>query len=404
MRVVQFGLSAIVVALVVFYGLGAALLLIGALAAVYVIGALAAPIMIRARMRVLEKPPLRAFEGDGELPATVRAHLKASGEALGALGFESRDVVHQPVGSAPPAFLALYRHPATSARALARVLLSGQKSDTVLSTDTEFEMRYDNGTSAELSNTGTVAPGLDLIPGIARQMPQVRDVSRLFDYFTKLVARYERESGLSAARRVALADDATLTSVIHDQVGKSSAIQEQAGLLTTPDAAGVRRATWRLAFLVAASGISPGAEFMKRRIASRGERLRRDLDGDSTRIPYERAGVATGWLTFAAGSVFIVAGFVMSPTMACVAAAGMSIAWWITQRKGEPGWRSLVAGGGVAILIYGLPLTVLSDMLSVGPTVVQADAAGLATSFLLPMVLVTAGASLMIEGFRTAAT
>ena len=168
MRVVQIGLSAIVVALVVFYGLGAALLLIGALAAVYVIGALAAPIMIRARMRVLEKPPLRAFEGDGELPETVRADLKALDEALRALGFEQRDVVHQPVGSAPPAFLALYRHPATSARALARVLLSGQKSDTVLSTDTEFEMRYDNGTSAELSNTGNVTPGLDLIPGIAR--------------------------------------------------------------------------------------------------------------------------------------------------------------------------------------------------------------------------------------------
>ena len=192
MRTAQIAVGAIVVALIVTFGFGAAFALLVILAAAYVLGALAMPLIVLAKLRVVQRPEVRAMEyDDASIPEVARTLLRAHRAALVAVGFEARDLVHLPAGSAPGGYLALYRHRESSASALSRVLLKpGKGAVAVMSEDAEFEMCYDNGTSAELSNVPGGIPGLELLPGIFGQMPQERDVGRLFDYFLKLVGRY----------------------------------------------------------------------------------------------------------------------------------------------------------------------------------------------------------------------
>src|SRR5687767_14141788 len=110
----------------------------------------------------------------------------------------------------------------------------------------------------------------------------------------KLVARYENEMGLGATARVPLANDATVTSEFYEQLRKSYGIQHRGGLLESAGVPGVWRPTWRMAFRLAAAAISPGLEFVKRRLYARGERLQRDLDRDATRTAAERIGSRIG--------------------------------------------------------------------------------------------------------------
>jgi hypothetical protein len=244
MLVAQIAVAAIVVALILQFGFGAAIVLIAVLAAFYVLVAVAIPIYVHAKLRVTETPTVQPVTlEDASIPEHVRAQLVTHRDALLALGFERRDMIHQAPVLAPAGYLALYDHPVTWARALSRVLLKPGKAAAIYSTDLEFEMRYQESTSAELSNVSNAVPGLDLVPGLIRQMPDVRDAPPLYGYFLKLVGKYERQTGLTESARVRLPDGAALTSVYFDQLRRSSAIQHGAGCVQPTGTPGVWRPT-----------------------------------------------------------------------------------------------------------------------------------------------------------------
>jgi len=406
MKTAQIVVSALVVALIVTYGFGAAIFVLLLVAGTYVLGALAAPFWVYAKLRLTAKPVVQPLPADdASIPEAVRSQLDAHRHALWALGFEARDRIHIPAASGPSAYLALYRHPVTAARALSRVMLKpGKAPNRVHSSEAEFEILYDNGTTVELSGVSTVVPGLGLVPGMARQMPHIRDVKALFDYFLKLTAKYERETGLTERNRTPLPDEATLTALYYDQLAKGYAIQQGAGLIVPTGKPETWRPSWRLALMVAAGAISPGEEFFRRRTRVRGQRLQRELDGDATLTRAERIG-RLGWLMLAVGLVMIVAAVLMAFPASSLALCGIMIAWWIASRGGrEPGWRAIVAGGVAAIALLGVPIGLAyKDPLDLPPPAVS-ETMLLLGLYLLPMVLLVIGASLLIEGFRAAAT
>lgn len=406
MKTAQIVVSALVVALIVTFGFGAAFFLLLFVAGTYVLVALAAPIFVYVKLRLTAKPVVQPLSADdASIPETVRSQLDAHRHALWALGFEARDLIRLPATSAQSAYLALYRHPGTATRALSRVLLKpGKASTRVHSSEAEFEILYDNGTTVELSNVSTVVPGLGLVPGMARQMPHIRDVKALFDYFLKLTAKYERETGTSESNRIPLPDEATLTALYFDQLAKGYAIQQGAGLIEPTGKPETWRPSWRLAALVAAGAISPGLEFFNRRTRVRGSRLQRELDGDATRTHAERVG-RLGWLMLAVGLAMIVAALLMSFPASSLVLCGIMIAWWIAGRGGrEPGWRAIVIGGVAAIALLGIPIGLsYANPLDLPPQTVS-EMLVLLGLYLLPMVLLVVGASLLIEGFRAAAT
>jgi len=280
----------------------------------------------------------------------------------------------------------------------------GKAPSIVHSSEAEFEIPYDNGTTVELSNVSSVVPGIGLVPGIARQMPHLRDVSTLFDYFLKLTAKYERATGLTERNRTPLPDETTLTALYYDQLAKGYAIQQGAGLIVPTGKPETWRPSWRLAVNVAAGAISPGLEFFKRRTRVRGERLQRELDGDATLKPAERIG-RLGWLMLAVGLVMIVAAVLMSFPASSLVLCGIMIAWWFGRRGGrEPGWRAIVLGGVAAIALLGIPIGLsYANPLDLPPQTVS-EMLLLLGLYLFPMVLLVVGASLLIEGFRAAAT
>jgi hypothetical protein len=236
-------------------------------------------------------------------------------------------------------------------------------------------------------------------------MPQMRDVSRLNGYFSQLVARYEREHGLSAQSRVRLPDDSTATGVYHSQLAESYAAQQRAGLIVPTSVPRVWRPTWRMAFQIAAGAISPGSEFVKRRVLARGERLQRDLDGDPTRTSAERIGARTGWTMLGVGLLLAVVAVAMAPTMSTVVMTGMMLAWWVAGRRGRtPGWRAILIGGLAATLLLGVPVGLAQLSPPVEPWLTTPDAAASLGWFVLPLVMLVFGTALLVEGFRAAAT
>ena len=375
----------------------------------YVIVAIAAPIRAKAKTRIFERPVWNAVDlTDESIPEGVHQQLVAHHEALVALGFQPRGLIHKPAARRAAAYVALFWHPGMATRALFQLSL-GPKANTVRSSLLPFEIKYADGTSVELSNSSSVAPRIERVPGLVRQMPQVSDVPRLFAYFIKLVAKYERDAGLSARERVPLADDATVASVFLEELRQSLAIMYRAGLWTASAHPGVWRPTWRGALLLAGRSISPGSEFFRRRLRVRGDRLQRELDGDATRTRFERIGPRAGWTMFVAGLVFIAAAMVMSPAAALIASMGMSIGWSLGKRgRNEPRSRSLVIGGTAAVVLVGVPLGLqLRDWPRI-PLLPMANIlfeSGFSLElWLLPMGVVIAGATLMVEGFRAAAT
>jgi hypothetical protein len=110
-----------------------------------------------------------------------------------------------------------------------------------------------------------------------------------------------------------------------------------------------------------------------------------------------------------AGLVLIAVAVLMSPTGCALASSGMAIAWSIVKHgRKEPGWRAIVVGGVVAIILVGIPIGLSANgspgipPLS-GSNLFGAAGVGLAI-WLLPMGILVAGAALMVEGFRAAAT
>lgn len=374
----------------------------------YVIVAIAEPIRVRVKMRILEHPVWQAVGvADESIPEDVGQKLRAHHEALVALGFQPRGVIRNPAARRP-AYQALFWHPTFVARAVSRPILR-PKGNAEHSTNLQFEIKYGDGTSVELSNVSDVLPGLDRLHGLVEQMPQVSDGSVLFAYFVKLVAKYERETGLSERTRVPLADDASVANVYLEELRQSLAIMHRAGLWTPAAEPGVWRPTWRRAFIITAASISPGSEFMRRRLRARGARLQRELDGDTTRTRVEWIGSRTGWTMFVAGLVLIAAAAVMSPTGAALASMGMSIGWSLERRRrNEPRSRSLVIGGAAAVVLLGIPIGLQSDVWPQLPLLpasnILLDSGFSLGLWLFPMGLIIAGATLMVEGFRTAAT
>src|SRR5687768_10514927 len=111
MRTAQIAVGAIVVALIVTFGFGAAFALLVILAGAYVLAALAKPLFVLAKLRLVQRPEVRAMEhDDASIPDVARDPLRAHRDALVALGFEARDMIHLPAGLAPGGYLALYRH------------------------------------------------------------------------------------------------------------------------------------------------------------------------------------------------------------------------------------------------------------------------------------------------------
>jgi hypothetical protein len=105
----------------------------------------------------------------------------------------------------------------------------------------------------------------------------------------------------------------------------------------------------------------------------------------------------------------IAAAVVLSPVAALFASAGMSIGWSLEQRgRGEPRSRSLVIGGAAAVLLVAIPIgRQLNDWPRVPllPTSSILLECGFSLGlWLFPMGVVIAGATLMVEGFRAAAT
>ena len=407
MRIAQIVVAAIVVALIVTYGFGSVFLMLAFIAAFYLLIVIILPIVVRSKLRMMERPAVHPVEYDDPgFPETVRQQLHAQRDALMALGFEPRGVIHQPPGTVQPAYLALFRHP-ERARALARLLMTpGKRQPTVQTADVEILMWYDDGTIVELSNVSGAAHGLEKVPGIARQMPQLRDTARLFHYFQKLTAKYERETGMSTHARVPLSDDATVTSVYHDQLEKSYAIQQRAGLLAPTNVPGLWRPTWRYALMIAGGLISPGTDFVRRRLNSRGERLRRDLDGDTTRTTSERIGARNGWILAGLGLALIAFTAMTSLVAASMAFLGMSAAWWLVKRRGqEPDWRTILLGGAAAALFLAIPMAMLEYALPFGPGAFPVSVLLMAIQmYVLPIAALTLAAAFLVEGFRAAAT
>lgn len=407
MRIAQIVVAGSAVALTVTYGFGSVLLILALIAALYLLIVIILPIIVRTRVRMIERPAVHPVEyGDPSIPETARVQLQAHREALIALDFEARGVIHQPAGPAQPAYLALFQHP-HGACALARVMMTpGKGPPTVQSADVEFDVRYEDGTIVELSNVPAVAHGLHQVPGIARQMAHVRDVARLFDYFIKLVARYELTTGMSSRDRVPLSDDDTVATVYYDEIEKSYAVQHRAGLLSRTRVPGTWQPTWRYAFMIAAGLVSPGAEFARRRLHSRGERLRRDLDGDATQTTAERIGTRHGWLLMSVGIVLTVMTAVTSLVGSSMAFLGMVAVWWLVKRRGdEPDWRAILLGGAAAMLFLAVPVAALEYAFPFGAGVFPLSVL-LATiqAYVFPIVVLTLAAALLVEGFRAAAT
>lgn len=407
MRVAQIVVAAITVAVIVKVGFGAAFLVIVGLAAFYVIVAIAMPVVIRSTMRVEEKPALRAVElDDTSMPENARVQLRGQHAAFVNIGFEAHGIIQLPAGAAPQTYLALYGHPGQAVRGLSRVVLKpGRGWPAVHGTDVELEIRYDDGTSVELSNIGSAVPGLGLVPGLVGQMPHIRDVARLFDYFLKLAARHESTTGLSSPARVPLPGGTTATSEYYEALQKSYGIQHRGGLLESAGVPGVWRPTWRMALQLAAAAISPGLEFVKLRLHARGERLQRDLDGDATRTAAERIGSRIGTTMLGFGLALSVLGVVMAPPASSVAFLGMVIAWWVAKRGGRtPGWGAIVLGGSAAVVLLGVPIAL---SYAYPPGLPASTLPGVMPSlglYLLPMAMLISGAALMVEGFRAAAT
>jgi hypothetical protein len=408
MRIAQIVVAAIVVALIVTYGFGSVFLMLALIAAFYVLIVIILPIVIRSKLRMMERPAVHPVEyDDPALPETVRAQLHAQRDALMALGFEPRGVIHQPPGIVQPAYLALFRHPERRARALARLLMTpGKRQTTVQAADVEMVMWYDDGTIVELSNVSGAAHGLENVPGIARQMPQLRDTARLFHYFEKLAAKYERENDMSTQARVPLSDDATATSVYHEQLEKSYAIQRRAGLVAPANVPGLWRPTWRYALMIAGGLISPGPDFVRRRLDSRGERLRRDLDGDSRRSTAERIGARNGWILLGLGLVLIAFTVLASLTASSMAFLGMVASWWLVKRRGqEPDWRTILLGGAAATVLLATPMAMLEYALPFGPGAFPVSVLLMAIQmYAVPIAVLTLAAAFLVEGFRAAAT
>jgi hypothetical protein len=281
MRAAQVVVAIVTIVLILTLGFQAALFLLLFLVMSYALAAIVVLITVRTSMRLEDSPTMAPLPlGDPSIPDVARAALEGNHTALLALGFAKRDMVLLPQRTTPGGYLALYVHRDMAASAFSRVLLKpGRGAPTLLSSEVEFEVTYDNGTVAELSNVINRALALERVAGIAVQMPQVTDVSQLFHYFQKLVAKYERDTGLIPRSRVPLPPDKTAASLFQFQLARGHAIQYAAGLLYASDKPGVWRPTWRTALLIAGGAVSPFREIIQRRLRARGERIRRELDG-----------------------------------------------------------------------------------------------------------------------------
>ena len=279
MRAAQVTIAVITIAVILTLGFQAAFVLLLFLVVSYVLAALFVLVMIWRRTRLEDNPQVLPIpRDDPSIFPAARAQLDAHHDALVALGFEYRDMVQLvPNPSTAAGFLALYNHRGIPASAFSRVLLKAGKP-AVLSAEVEFEVSYDDGTIAELSNVMNPALAIERVPGVAVQMPDVPDVARLFSYFRKLVARYERDTGLSEADRIGLPADKTAGSLFRFQLARGHAIQYAAGLLRTTDVPGVWRPTWRTSIILAGTVINPFRTVIQRRLRERGERHRRELD------------------------------------------------------------------------------------------------------------------------------
>jgi hypothetical protein len=402
--------------LVLFLGRFLIVSSVGGLALVtvyYLIIAIRAPMRARAKMRMIEHPVVHDVRADDEsIPENVRHQLQAHHDALVALGFQPRGMINQAAARTSAAYLALFWHPTMATRAVSRLVLK-PKANAEHSAKLSFQIKYDDGTSVELSNSSSVLPGLERIPGLVGQMPQVGDVPRLFGYFVKLVTKYERDTGRLERARIPLADDASVASVYLDELRHSLDIMHRSGLWTMSTEPGVWRPTWRGALMIGAGSITPGSDFVRRRVRGRGERLQRELDADTTRTRAEWIGSRTGWTMFVVGLMMIAAAVVMSPVGALLASMGMSVGWELEKlRRNEPRVRSLLVGGAAAPLLalfagipIGLPWRLLWSLLLLLPTsntpVASEFSVGL---WLFPIGVIIAGATLMVEGFRAAAT
>jgi hypothetical protein len=280
MRAAQVVVAIVTIVLILTLGFQAALFLLLFLVVCYALAALAVLITVRTSMRLEDSPTMAPMPfDDPSIPDVARAPLDANHKALVALGFTRRDMVLLPQRTTPGGYLALYRHAGIPASAFSRVLLKpGKGPPALLSSEVEFEVTYDNGTIAELSNVVNPALAIDKVAGVAVQLPQVTDVTPLFHYFQKLVAKYERDTGLTERSRIPLPDDTTAASLFEYQLARGHAIQHAAGLLYATDKPGVWRPTWRTSFQIAGGAISPFSEMIKRRKLDRGERIRRELD------------------------------------------------------------------------------------------------------------------------------
>jgi hypothetical protein len=280
MRVAQVVVAIVTIVLILTLGFQAALFLLLFFVLCYVLAAVAVVFTVRVSMRLEDSPTMAPLPlGDPSIPEAARAALDANHVALVALGFASRDMVLLPPRTTPGGYVALYRHAGIPASAFSRVLLKpGKGPPALLSSEVEFEVTYDNGTVAELSNVVNPAYAIDRVAGVAIQMPQVTDVARLFHYFQKLVAKYERENGLTERSRIPLPDDKTAASLFEYQLARGHAIQHAAGVIYPSDKPGIWRPTWQTSFRIAGGVISPFREMIQRRLRERGERIRRELD------------------------------------------------------------------------------------------------------------------------------
>jgi hypothetical protein len=405
MRIAQIVFGAAVVLLIVTQGFGAALVLLLILACTYVLGTAFVPVWMHARLRLPERPPFQSVElSDAVVPEVARARLIEHRDALVSRGFEPRGLIHQVAGEFPAGYLGLYCHRASSTRALSRVLMKPGKNTAVHHADLELEIRYEDGTSVELSNVEMTVIGLERVPGLAGQMPEVRDASRLFDYFLEFAIRYERERRLSERARVPIPDDVVMSAVYQEMFGRAYVIQHAAGLVRRTATDGIWRPTWKYALLMAATALSPGAEFFRRRLRVRAARLQRALDGDNSLTRAEHI-AGWGWALLIVGLLLGTIAVVVSPTLCAVAASGMVIAWSLAGRKGqEADWRAIVVGGLAAAGLFGLPMSLVQAYPPEMPALVSLLTLMMVGLFVLPMVALTAAAVLVLEGFRAAAS
>jgi hypothetical protein len=278
MRAAQVVVAVITIALILTLGFQAAIVLLLFLVLSYVLAAILVVFMVAKSTRLEDRPAMHGVPpDDASIPEAARKALSAHRDALVALGFEPRDAVFLAQRSTPRGYLALYRHRGIPASAFSRVLLQQGKAE-LLSAEVEFEVSYDNGTIAELSNVINPALNIDQVPGRAVQMPHVTDVATLFGYFMKLVTKYERDTGLTERSRLLLPDDKTAGALFEFQLARGHAIQHRAGMLRPTDEPGVWRPTWRAVLLIAGAAISPFREIVRRRLRRQGEHVQRELD------------------------------------------------------------------------------------------------------------------------------